>query len=104
MDYPIQPIAKKLSLQTRIGWHTFRSTYSIILKDRVEDVKVVQELLRHAFTKVTLDIFAQAVTPAIRGKRRFESANSSFGQNLRSENDLAHLMMSDMAFNTKRPA
>jgi len=27
-------------------------------------VKVVQELLRHASTKVTLDVYAQALTPA----------------------------------------
>ncbi len=31
-----------------------------------EDVKVVQELLRHANIKTTLDVYAQAVTPAKR--------------------------------------
>jgi hypothetical protein len=42
----IQPIAKKLGITKRIGWHTFRRTYSSILQGNGEDVKVVQELLR----------------------------------------------------------
>jgi len=65
-----QPIARKLGIQKRIGWHTFRRTYSSILKDNGEDVKVVQELLRHASTKVTLDVYAQALTPAKRAAQR----------------------------------
>jgi integrase len=70
MGYHIQPIAKKLGIRKRIGWHTFRRTYSSILKDNGEDVKVVQELLRHASTKVTLDVYAQALTPAKRAAQR----------------------------------
>jgi len=66
MSYRIQPIARQLGIKKRIGWHTFRRTYSSILKDNGEDVKVVQELLRHASTKVTLDTYAQALTPAKR--------------------------------------
>jgi integrase len=61
---------RKLGIQKRIGWHTFRRTYSSILKDNGEDVKVVQELLRHASTKVTLDVYAQALTPATRAAQR----------------------------------
>lgn len=56
MSHHIQPIARKLGIAKRIGWHTFRRTYSSILKDNGEDVKVVQELLRHASMKVTLDV------------------------------------------------
>jgi len=70
MGYHIQPIAKTLGIRKRIGWHTFRRTYSSILKDNGEDVKVVQELLRHASTKVTLDVYAQALTPAKRAAQR----------------------------------
>ena len=70
MGYHIQPIARKLGIRKRIGWHTFRRTYSSILKDNGEDVKVVQELLRHASTKVTLDVYAQALTPAKRAAQR----------------------------------
>src|SRR5215470_3741334 len=70
MSYHIQPIARKLGITKRIGWHTFRRTYSSILKDNGEDVKVVQELLRHASAKVTLDVYAQALTPAKRAAQR----------------------------------
>jgi integrase len=70
MSYHIQPIAKELGITKRIGWHTFRRTYSSILQDNGEDVKVVQELLRHASTRVTLDVYAQALTPSKRAAQR----------------------------------
>jgi integrase len=66
----IQPTARKLGITKRIGWHTFRRTYSSILQDNGEDVKVVQELLRHASTKVTLDVYAPALTPTKRAAQR----------------------------------
>jgi len=70
MGYHIQPAAKKLSIEKRIGWHTFRRTYSTLLKDNGEDVKVVQELLRHSSTKMRLDVYAQALTPTKRAAQR----------------------------------
>jgi integrase len=70
MGYHIQPISRKLGITKSIGWHTFRRTYSSILQDNGEDVKVVQELLRHASTKVTLDVYAQALTPTKRAAQR----------------------------------
>jgi hypothetical protein len=36
------------------------------LKANGEDIKVVQELLRHANSRTTLDIYTQALTPAKR--------------------------------------
>ncbi len=50
----------------RIGWHTFRRTYTTLLHANGEDVKVVQELLRHGSSRITMDVYAQAVTPAKR--------------------------------------
>jgi len=50
----------------RIGWHTFRRTYTTLLHANGEDVKVVQELLRHGSAKITMDVYAQAMTPAKR--------------------------------------
>src|SRR5271156_4408093 len=47
MSYRIQPVAKRLGINKRIGWHTFRRTYTRLLHANGEDVKVVQELLRH---------------------------------------------------------
>jgi hypothetical protein len=46
--------------------HTFRHTYATLLKGNGEDVKVVQELMRHANISVTLNIFAQAITQSKR--------------------------------------
>ena len=66
MSYHIQPIAKKQGITKRIGWHTFRRTYTTLLHANREDVKVVQELLRHGSARITMDVYAQAVTPAKR--------------------------------------
>jgi integrase len=61
-DY-IQPMARKLGIQKRMSWHTFRHTFSSILKGNGEDVKVVQELLRHSTSRMTLDTYTQALGP-----------------------------------------
>ena len=50
----------------RIGWHTFRHSYGTLLKGNGEDVKVVRESLRHANSRITLDTYVQAMTPAKR--------------------------------------
>jgi integrase len=47
-------------MKKRIAWHTFRHTYSTMLIDNGENVKVTQELMRHANSKCTLDVYAQA--------------------------------------------
>ncbi|MFB3813103.1 MAG: tyrosine-type recombinase/integrase [Terriglobales bacterium] len=56
----IQPLAARLGIHKRIGWHTFRRTYASLLKANGEDVKVVQELCRHANPNTTLALYAQA--------------------------------------------
>src|SRR6266851_4816950 len=66
MRHFIRPTAVKLGITKRIGWHTFRHSYSTLLKANGADIKVMQELLRHASTRVTLDTYTQAVTPAKR--------------------------------------
>jgi integrase len=60
-DY-IQPVARKLG-NKKMSWHTFRHTFSTLLKGNGEDVKVVQELLRHSTAKMTLDTYTQALSP-----------------------------------------
>ena len=40
-----------------IGWHTFRHTCSTILAEHGNDVKVVQELMRHAKLSTTTEIY-----------------------------------------------
>jgi len=68
-DY-IQPVARKLGIKKRLSWHTFRHTFSSILKANGEDVKVVQELLRHATSRMTLDTYTQALSPDKRAAQR----------------------------------
>ncbi len=62
----IRPAAKRCGINTPIGWHTFRHSYATHLKANGEDVKVVQESLRHANSRITLDTYTQALTPAKR--------------------------------------
>jgi site-specific recombinase XerD len=45
---------------------TFLVLCATLLKASGADIKVMQELLRHASTHVTLDTYTQAVTPAKR--------------------------------------
>ena len=56
----VKPTAKRIGLTKRIGWHTFRHTYATLLKSSGADVKVVQESLRHANARTSLEIYTQA--------------------------------------------
>ena len=58
----ILPVARKLGIPKRIGWHTFRHTYSTLLRSTGAELKIMQELLRHSTIRVTLDTYTQAVT------------------------------------------
>ena len=58
----IRPAARKLGINKDIGWHTFRHSFGTLLKANGEDVKTVQELLRHANSRITLDVYTQATT------------------------------------------
>ncbi len=62
----IRPAATRCGINKRIGWHTFRHSYATHLKANGEDIKVVQESLRHANSRITLDTYTQALTPAKR--------------------------------------
>ena len=62
----IQPAALRAGIKKRIGWHTFRHTYSTTLIANGENVKVVQELMRHANSRCTLDVYSQARVTAKR--------------------------------------
>ena len=58
----LEPAAKEIGIVGHFGWHKFRHTYATLLKGNGEDVKVVQELMRHANISVTLNVYAQAIT------------------------------------------
>jgi integrase len=58
----IKRAADRTGLRKHIGWHTFRHTLGTILNANGENPKVIQELMRHANLKVTMDTYVQAVT------------------------------------------
>lgn len=62
----IKPAAERAGINKRIGFHTFRHSLATLMKANGEDVKTVQELLRHANSRITLDVYTQAITPAKR--------------------------------------
>jgi integrase len=61
MRHHILPVARKLGITKRIGWHTFRHTYSTLLRSTGAEPKIMQEL-RHSTIRVTLDTYTQGVT------------------------------------------
>lgn len=56
----LQPAARKAGITKQMGWHTFRHTYSSLLAETGKDVKVVQELMRHAKVSTTMDLYTHA--------------------------------------------
>jgi integrase len=61
---PIRPVAATLNIPKRIGWHTFRHTYSTLVRSVGAEFKVMQELMRHSTLRTTMDVNTQAVAPA----------------------------------------
>jgi integrase len=62
----IRPVAERIGIKQWIGWHTFRHTYSTLIRSVGAEFKVMQELMRHSSLRSTIDIYTQAVTPAKR--------------------------------------
>jgi integrase len=60
----ILPRAQELGIEKRFGWHTFRHTYSTLLRSVGTEFKVMQELLRNSSLRSTLDVSTQAITPS----------------------------------------
>jgi integrase len=58
-----KPAVKKAGIPKRVRFLTFRHTYTTLLTQNNEDMKVVQELLHHANSRITLDLYAQAGMP-----------------------------------------
>jgi len=56
----LQPVARRVGIRKQIGWHTFRRTYSSLLAETGNDVKVVQELMRHSKLSTTMEVSTQA--------------------------------------------
>jgi integrase len=57
----VKPIAAELGIQLK-GFHTLRHCYTTLLRQSGNDVNVVQDLLRHASYKLTMDVYDDAVS------------------------------------------
>lgn len=44
------------------GWHTLRHSYTTLLRQNGNNVKVVQDLLRHASYGITMSVYDAAVS------------------------------------------
>jgi integrase len=62
----IKPAAVEAGITKRVTWHTFRHSLASFLGQQGEDVKTVQELLRHATSRITQDVYQQGSTEAKR--------------------------------------
>ena len=58
----VRPAALRAGIRKKIGWHTFRHSLATNLRSLGVDVKVAQELLRHANSRTTLDLYTRAVS------------------------------------------
>jgi hypothetical protein len=66
----VRPAVARAGIQKHVGWHTFRHSFSTMLIANGENVKVVQELMRHSNCRCTLESipkldFRQSATPSI---------------------------------------
>ena len=59
----IRPALERAGIRGKtVGWHTFRHSLGTNLRFLGIDIKVAQELLRHANAKITLDLYTQAIS------------------------------------------
>src|SRR5258705_12952781 len=66
----VRPAAVRAGITKWIGWHTFRHSYATLLIANGENVKVVQELMRHGSARITIDIYSQARNSAKRAAQQ----------------------------------
>ncbi len=70
LERQLKPAAVRAGVG-KIGWHTFRHSYSKMLRAAHVDLKVQQELLRHATIQSTLNVYTQAVSDEKRQANRW---------------------------------
>ena len=59
----LRPALERMGVKKTIGWHSFRHGMSNLLRHCGVDIKVAQELLRHANPRITMEIYQQTITP-----------------------------------------
>ena len=65
----LRPAALRAGLG-KIGWHTFRHSYSTLLSSLRVDLKVQEELLRHSTIQSTMNIYTRAMPKQKRAANR----------------------------------
>jgi integrase len=58
----IRPALVRAGISKVIGWHSFRHSLATNLRTMGVDVKVAQELMLHANSRITMDLYTQAVS------------------------------------------
>jgi integrase len=74
----LKPAVVRAGIAKRVGWHTFRHSYTTLLVRSGTDVKTAQDLLRHANSKTTMDMYAKSI-PDARRKAQANVAVEIFG-------------------------
>jgi len=58
----IRRAAQEVGIGKHLSWHGFRHAFSTLLVQNNEDVKTVQSLMRHASSRVTMDVYTHSVS------------------------------------------
>jgi len=59
----VRPALKRAGITGKtVGWHTFRHSLATNLRSMGVDIKVAQEIMRHANVPIILDIYTQAIS------------------------------------------
>ena len=64
MHKVIRPAAKRAGIAKRLGWHTFRRSLPTLPIDVEAPVKLTQEILHHANSRITLESYEQVIMTA----------------------------------------
>ena len=66
----IRPALQRIGVNKQVGYHTFRHTLATLLGSLHVNVKTTQELLRHANSRITMEIYQQAVSEEKRAAQK----------------------------------
>ena len=67
LSTPVKTIyAERAGITKHITWHVFRHSYATMMKGNGEDVKTVQQSLRHANSRTSMDVYTQAIPETVR--------------------------------------